>query len=513
MTTKRRNWADKPVKRDWTPVLRDGVYCSPACGGGKGVCDKSKYDLAVKKSNELAKKMGDGWKPYVWENLGWFYKVTKGKLEVYGQRGDYSIFLQTTPQFVLHHKNPMTGAKLALKGLDNLITTLQKDRKAATLCILLAFGFLLSGCGAGGNPPISAVAPPPPPASTTSTPVTAPTGTTTTTTAQQVFTVFGNSQTQGYELPECGTSITCHPPDAWPAVMATAKGWTIDNQAVGGTTCGDLTTTGFTESLWDLKIDSTSVTAYAHFHNEEANFGFEAQGALYARNCIEAQTAWLAIPESQKIRAINCTQNGFWAASQNSSAAQTITPGASLSCAVTGSVVYLSTARVNQSNIGTYTVSVDGNLITDQETQSTLFSQSNNVSPSALTNFIRVAGLANGPHTVVVTCINPGSSGCLVFYAAGLSGAPTVPAVFSVAPFPNAPTNTSDYFDSATYMQYRDEWISLVAELKSDGLNIIPVDVGNSQIYNPITQSQPDGVHETVAGHAAIGNYAATLQF
>lgn len=506
MTTKRRNWADKPVKRDWTPVLCDGVYCSPACGGGKGVCDKSKYDLAVKKSKQLAKKLGDGWKPHVWENLGWFYKVTKGKLEVYGHRhGDYSIFLQTTPQFVVHHKTPATGVKLVLKGLDNLIATLQKDRKAATLCLLFGFAFLLSGCS-GGLKQTAAVAPPPPPAATTGTvATTAPT--------PQVVTAFGNSQTQGYELPECGTSTNCHPPDAWPAVMATAKGWTLDNQAVGGSSCADLTSLGSSESLWDLKIDANSITIYAHFHNEEANFGFEAKGTLYARNCIEAQTAWLAIPETQKVRAINCTQTGFWAASQNSAAAQTITPGASLACTVTGKIVYLSTARVNQGNIGTYSVSVDGNLLIDSETQSTNFSQTNNVSPAPLANFIRVAGLANTTHTIVYTCTNPGSTGCLVFYAAGLTGAPTVPTVFSVAPFPNAPTNVQDYFDPATYAQYRDEWISLVSELNSDGLNIVRVDVGNSQIYDPITQSQPDGVHETVAGHAAIGNYAATLQF
>jgi hypothetical protein len=67
----------------WTPILSaDGVYyCSPRCGGGKH-CRKEDYDAATKAADELAARMGDGWKAYVWENLGWHYNVSKGSATV-----------------------------------------------------------------------------------------------------------------------------------------------------------------------------------------------------------------------------------------------------------------------------------------------------------------------------------------------------------------------------------------------------------------------------------------------
>jgi hypothetical protein len=125
----------------WTPVLRDGVYCSPACGGGKGICDKSKYDLAVKKAKALAKRMGAGWKPNVWENMGWYYIVGKGTpvdhhfafLEISPPRsqGDmYTAWVQTSPQFIESDKNPGIALSLAVAKFDNYLAELNKQRKA-----------------------------------------------------------------------------------------------------------------------------------------------------------------------------------------------------------------------------------------------------------------------------------------------------------------------------------------------------------------------------------------------
>jgi len=48
-------------------VRKGPIYCAPACGGG---CTKAAYDAAVRKSRALAKRMGKGWVPYVWEKLG-----------------------------------------------------------------------------------------------------------------------------------------------------------------------------------------------------------------------------------------------------------------------------------------------------------------------------------------------------------------------------------------------------------------------------------------------------------
>ena len=58
----------------WTPVLKGDVYCSPACGGG---CKKADFDSATEKAHALANTLGDGWEPYVWENLGWHFEAKK----------------------------------------------------------------------------------------------------------------------------------------------------------------------------------------------------------------------------------------------------------------------------------------------------------------------------------------------------------------------------------------------------------------------------------------------------
>jgi hypothetical protein len=60
----------------WVPQrLPGGIYCSPRCGGG---CTKAKYDRATKDAAVLCARLGDGWHPRVWENLGWHWEVTKG---------------------------------------------------------------------------------------------------------------------------------------------------------------------------------------------------------------------------------------------------------------------------------------------------------------------------------------------------------------------------------------------------------------------------------------------------
>lgn len=68
----------------WTPQLSpDGVfYCSPRCGGGR-FCRREWFDMATRKAEELARRMGDGWTPDVWENLGWHYSVRKGTARIY----------------------------------------------------------------------------------------------------------------------------------------------------------------------------------------------------------------------------------------------------------------------------------------------------------------------------------------------------------------------------------------------------------------------------------------------
>lgn len=95
------------TNRDWKPRLSsDGqFYCSPSCGGGK-YCRKEWHDKAVADADALCTRMGDGWEPDVWENLGWHYKITKGKVSIHANRrgsgGDaYSYSAWIEPGVVL----------------------------------------------------------------------------------------------------------------------------------------------------------------------------------------------------------------------------------------------------------------------------------------------------------------------------------------------------------------------------------------------------------------------------
>lgn len=69
------------MKDGWKPKLRGSTYCSPLCGGG---CTKAAHDKAVAEANALVLRMkGSGWKPRVWENLGWHYEVHAGPVALH----------------------------------------------------------------------------------------------------------------------------------------------------------------------------------------------------------------------------------------------------------------------------------------------------------------------------------------------------------------------------------------------------------------------------------------------
>lgn len=61
-----------PECKRWTPVRRGAVYCSPGCGYD---CTHAAYRQAHLDAKALANKLGPGWVPHVWENLGWHYAV------------------------------------------------------------------------------------------------------------------------------------------------------------------------------------------------------------------------------------------------------------------------------------------------------------------------------------------------------------------------------------------------------------------------------------------------------
>jgi len=98
----------------WTPVLRGKEYCSPACGAR---CKKADFDNARVRAGALARELGPGWQPHVWENGGWHYEVKKSNGAVYEEDGEYRADLRfsfgTDTQLLVSETRPNAPAAIA----------------------------------------------------------------------------------------------------------------------------------------------------------------------------------------------------------------------------------------------------------------------------------------------------------------------------------------------------------------------------------------------------------------
>lgn len=118
-------------EKQWTPVLRaDGTYCSPGCGAR---CTKDAHDEARRNAALLVSAMGPGWKPRVWENLGWHFEARLDSSEVEchvmppnRNRDRYTCFLNTNPQFVVMAGTPNEAVAEALRMLSNHVDNLNR---------------------------------------------------------------------------------------------------------------------------------------------------------------------------------------------------------------------------------------------------------------------------------------------------------------------------------------------------------------------------------------------------
>lgn len=127
--------------QDWIPVLSKcgKYYCSPACASCKN-CLKSEYDIAVAKAEYLQNIMGDGWKIIIWENLGWYSKVKKGKFTVTCPRKDekkYSITFDTSGKyFSMYNEDPIIGLRDVITLAEESIREIKIDISEAYLNII-----------------------------------------------------------------------------------------------------------------------------------------------------------------------------------------------------------------------------------------------------------------------------------------------------------------------------------------------------------------------------------------
>jgi hypothetical protein len=118
------------IEKNWTPVKKGLVYCSPACGHN---CTKAAFDKATKSAEALAKTLGRGWVPSIWENLGWHYAVNKDFTSIHPPYrskdggGTYTAYLNAEKQFVCSAKTANAAYKGVLKNAHDFITKLTED--------------------------------------------------------------------------------------------------------------------------------------------------------------------------------------------------------------------------------------------------------------------------------------------------------------------------------------------------------------------------------------------------
>src|SRR5882724_6015615 len=69
------------TERDWTPIKRGDMYCSPACGGN---CKRSAYDAAVKRAKDAIASMPhpQNWEMRLNENMGWYSSIFCGGMTI-----------------------------------------------------------------------------------------------------------------------------------------------------------------------------------------------------------------------------------------------------------------------------------------------------------------------------------------------------------------------------------------------------------------------------------------------
>lgn len=112
---------------DWTPRLRHGIYCSPACGGARGFCTKAAFDRVNKEAKSLAEKLGDGWEIQIWENLGWHYRVIKGVFEIHRDSKRYYAAFQGAQQFFADAETPEDAIGFVTQDVRTFIRRMEAE--------------------------------------------------------------------------------------------------------------------------------------------------------------------------------------------------------------------------------------------------------------------------------------------------------------------------------------------------------------------------------------------------
>lgn len=310
---------------------------------------------------------------------------------------------------------------------------------------------------------------------------------------------------------------------AYPYGVATGHKWAINNFAVSGAACPDLS--GYT-GFWSNAVTNATKTLFATIHNDEGIFQIKPYRVDHVRGCRMAAMAWLGTPASQIYTGQNAawSYSGSWANLPGTPMATvgryTTSVGATASISLYGKVFYVVTLR-QFNNTSTMSVSVDGVAQTDPLTSSTNYIQGIDILTANGGGFapylIRVEAPDQGTHTISVNCTAVTGGYCSVLWAQGVgnlsSNSSKGPLIWDVSPIRwgasqrSCTTNTSLCHNDQVTDVYYEEWLQEISVLAGDGINVQGVDVTNPAVYDPddaTCGTQSDGIHPNACGAARI---------
>lgn len=342
----------------------------------------------------------------------------------------------------------------------------------------------------------------------------------TTTLATQITTPVLDSGTIARAYGDSITKGTTGPsslPNSYAVLLATAKGWTLTNTAVDGAMIPDVA-----EAVYATTVG----TDYAQFWlqdgtNDQRTYGTSDLALRVFREGHAALLTYLAIPHASKILGTDTskiTYTGTWANSPVGNPWQTQigrtstnAAGSTATFTVSGRAIYIGTLYQHGAtpNNATYSIAVDGGTAVTYPVDPGFLMGTVLGNHTWGPRLIRIAGLSEGFHTVVLTVVSAPAAGDAVYlsWVAGSGGVNQLTG-------PNVYVGNVPRFTAAGYVAvggsdanvklYNRAIRANVNMLQGDGLNIALVD--GSSYLDPAVDTTGDGVHLNDAANVKLAN-------
>ncbi|NYF78250.1 SGNH/GDSL hydrolase family protein [Granulicella arctica] len=228
------------------------------------------------------------------------------------------------------------------------------------------------------------------------------------TTSSAKYRAYGDSITAGATLADPATQ-------AYPALVAQDENLTLANNAISGDQACDVPTRQIFANA-----DSPSLVAPPKYSlligtNDVDRKGTGDYEAIYIL-CHQAAIAWLALPVEYKVLAnstgVTTTGSGAIDTTNHWNAWTTGALGSSISFTITTSSIgpIYAWPRIDDTNPGTYTYSLDGVVLGTGNTQTTPRIATGNGTTNSL-GLLRLPAVAIGKHVVTFTQTSAGSNG------------------------------------------------------------------------------------------------------